>query len=147
MLHTSLSDFAYIIFLLRSHVAEGVAGALGLETMGGNEVVKEGEGATFGDEEMGFKLMDNFNTPYFAVSIKDFWLPLDATVEDMAAFRDKCASYGVDPYILGPIYMSTPEQVEEAFAYVRRFGSEMFIGVPSYDVLDLVVRKVRETGR
>ena len=44
-------------FLLRSHVAEGVAGALGLETMGGNEVVKEGEGATFGDEEMGFKLM------------------------------------------------------------------------------------------
>ena len=80
------------------------------------------------------------------LSIKDFWLPLDATVEDMAAFRDKCASYGVDPYILGPIYMSTPEQVEEAFAYVRRFGSEMFIGVPSYDVLDLVVRKVRETG-
>jgi sugar phosphate isomerase/epimerase len=80
------------------------------------------------------------------LSIKDFWLPLDATVEDMAAFRDKCASYGVDPYILGPIYMSTPEQVEEAFAYVQRFGSEMFIGVPSYDVLDLVVRKVRETG-
>lgn len=80
------------------------------------------------------------------LSIKDFWLPLYATVEDMAAFRDKCASYGVDPYILGPIYMSTPEQVEEAFAYVRRFGSEMFIGVPSYDVLDLVVRKVRETG-
>ena len=76
------------------------------------------------------------------LSIKDFWLPLDATVEDMAAFRDKCASYGVDPYILGPIYMSTPEQVEEAFAYVRRFGSEMFIGVPSYDVLDLVVLAV-----
>ena len=80
------------------------------------------------------------------LSIKDFWLPLDASVEEMEDFRDKCASYGVDPYILGPIYMSTPEQVEEAFAYARRFGAEMFIGVPSYDVLDLVVRKVRETG-
>ena len=80
------------------------------------------------------------------LSIKDFWLPLDATAEEMAAFRDKCASYGVDPYILGPIYMSTPEQVEEAFAYVQRFGIGMFIGVPSYDVLDLVVTKVRETG-
>ena len=80
------------------------------------------------------------------LSIKDFWLPLDATVEEMAGFRDKCASYGVNPYILGPIYMSTPEQVEEAFAYVQRFGAGMFIGVPSYDVLDLVVRKVRETG-
>ena len=80
------------------------------------------------------------------LSIKDFWLPLDATAEDMAVFRDKCASYGVDPYILGPIYMSTPEQVEEAFAYAGRFGAGMFIGVPSYDVLDLVVSKVRETG-
>ena len=80
------------------------------------------------------------------LSIKDFWLPLDASVEDMAGFRKKCASYGVDPYILGPIYMSTPEQVEEAFAYVQRFGEEMFIGVPSYDVLDLVISKVRETG-
>ena len=80
------------------------------------------------------------------LSIKDFWLPLNATVEEMADFREKCASYGVDPYILGPIYMSTPEQVEEAFAYARRYGAEMFIGVPSYDVLDLVVSKVRETG-
>ena len=42
--------------------------------------------------------------------------------------------------------MSTPEQVEEAFAYARRYGAEMFIGVPSYDVLDLVVNKVKETG-
>ena len=80
------------------------------------------------------------------LSIKDFWLPMDATAEDMAVFRNKCAFYGVDPYILGPIYMSTPEQVEEAFAYAGRFGAGMFIGVPSYDVLDLVVSKVRETG-
>ena len=80
------------------------------------------------------------------LSIKDFWLPLDATVEEMAVFRKKCASYGVDPYILGPVYMSTPEQVEKAFEYARRYGAGMFIGVPSYDVLDLVVSKVRETG-
>ena len=80
------------------------------------------------------------------LSIKDFWLPLNATVEEMTDFREKCASYGVDPYILGPIYMSTPEQVEEAFAYARRYGAEMFIGVPSFDVLDLVVNKVKETG-
>ena len=37
------------------------------------------------------------------LSIKDFWLPLDASAAEMAAFREKCASYGVDPYILGPI--------------------------------------------
>ena len=80
------------------------------------------------------------------LSVKDFWLPLDASAEEMAAFREKCASYGVDPYILGPIYMSSPEQVEQAFAYAARYGAGMFIGVPSYDVLDLVVAKVRETG-
>ena len=80
------------------------------------------------------------------LSVKDFWLPLDASVEQMAAFREKCASYGVDPYILGPIYMSSPEQVEQAFAYAARYGAGMFIGVPSYEVLDLVVAKVRETG-
>ena len=80
------------------------------------------------------------------LSVKDFWLPLDATVEEMAAFKEKCASFGVDPYILGPIYMSTPEQVEKAFAYAGRYGAELFIGVPSYDMLDLVVAKVKETG-
>ncbi len=80
------------------------------------------------------------------LSVKDFWLPLDATAEEIAAFREKCAAYGVDPYILGPIYMSTTEQVEKAFAYAQRYGADLFIGVPSYDVLDLVVAKVRETG-
>ncbi len=80
------------------------------------------------------------------LSVKDFWLPLDATAGEMEAFKAKCASCGVDPYILGPIYMNTPEQVEKAFAYAGRYGAELFIGVPSYDVLDLVVAKVRETG-
>ena len=80
------------------------------------------------------------------LSIKDFWLPLDATVEEMDAFKQKCASYGVDPYILGPIYMRKPEQVETAFAYARRYGAKMFIGVPSYETLDLVIAKVKETG-
>ncbi len=80
------------------------------------------------------------------LSIKDFWLPLDATAEEMAAFKAKCASYGVDPYILGPIYMRKPEQVEKAFAYAQRYGAKMFIGVPSYETLDLVIAKVKETG-
>lgn len=80
------------------------------------------------------------------LSVKDFWLPLDATVEEMDAFKAKCASYEVDPYIMGPIYMSTPEQVEQAFAYAQRYGADLFIGVPSYDVLDKVVAKVKETG-
>lgn len=80
------------------------------------------------------------------LSIKDFWLPLDASVEEMAAFKAKCASYDVDPYILGPIYMNSEEEVDAAFAYTARFGVDMFIGVPTYELLDYTAGKVKETG-
>ncbi|MCQ2143398.1 MAG: sugar phosphate isomerase/epimerase [Bacteroidales bacterium] len=80
------------------------------------------------------------------LSIKDFWLPLSATEEQMAAFKEKCASYDVDPYILGPIYMHSEAEVDRAFAYTERFGLKMFIGVPDYDLLDYVIAKVKETG-
>ena len=80
------------------------------------------------------------------LSIKDWWLPLDSTKEQMDAFKKKCASYGVDGYILGPIYMHSKEEVDRAFAYTQRYGIDMFIGVPDYDLIDYVIGKVAETG-
>lgn len=80
------------------------------------------------------------------LSIKDFWLPLDATPEQMTEFKLKCQEYEVDPYILGPIYMKTQQRVDEAFDYVARFGQDMFIGVPDYELLDYTIAKVKETG-
>ncbi len=80
------------------------------------------------------------------LSIKDFWLPLDSTAEEMDAFKKKCSEYGVDPYILGPIYMKSEAQVDHAFAYAERYGADMFIGVPDYELIDYVIEKVAETG-
>ena len=80
------------------------------------------------------------------LSIKDWWLPLDSTKEQMDEFKKKCASYGVDGYILGPIYMHSKEEVDRAFAYTGRYGIDMFIGVPDYDLIDYVIAKVKETG-
>ena len=80
------------------------------------------------------------------LSVKDFWLPLDSTAGQMAAFKEKCASYGVDGYILGPIYMRSREDVDRTFAYVQRYGAKMFIGIPNYELLDYTIGKVRETG-
>ncbi|MBR3441510.1 MAG: sugar phosphate isomerase/epimerase [Bacteroidales bacterium] len=80
------------------------------------------------------------------LSIKDWWLPLDSTKEQMDAFKAKCASYGVDGYILGPIYMKSKAEVDRAFAYTERYGIKMFIGVPDYDLIDYVIAKVAETG-
>jgi sugar phosphate isomerase/epimerase len=80
------------------------------------------------------------------LSIKDWWLPLDSTKEQMDAFKKKCESYGVDGYILGPIYMHSEAEVDRAFAYTERYGIKMFIGVPDYELIDYVIGKVRETG-
>lgn len=80
------------------------------------------------------------------LSVKDWWLPLNSTVEQMEAFKAKCRSYGVEPYILGPIYMKSEAEVDRAFAYAKRYGAEMFIGVPNYELTEYVVAKVKETG-
>ena len=96
------------------------------------------------DIDQTLKSLQSMDVKY--LSVKDFWLPLDSTVEQMDAFKAKCASYGVEGYILGPIYMRTQEQVDKTFDYVARYGSDMFIGVPNYELLDYVLAKVKETG-
>lgn len=80
------------------------------------------------------------------LSVKDWWLPLNSTKEQMDAFKAKCAEYGVNPYILGPIYMKSEAEVDRAFAYAERYGSDVFIGVPNYELADYVIKKVKETG-
>ncbi len=80
------------------------------------------------------------------MSVKDWWLPLDSTKEQMDAFKAKCREYGVEPYILGPIYMRSEADVDRAFAYAERYGSDVFIGVPNYELTDYVIKKVKDTG-
>lgn len=80
------------------------------------------------------------------MSVKNFHLPYDATDAQMAEVRAKFAEYGIDPYILGPIYMKTEKEVDDAFDYVKRFGHTMFIGVPTYELLDYMTQKVAQTG-
>ena len=80
------------------------------------------------------------------MSVKDWWLPLDSTKEQMDAFKAKCREYDVEPYILGPIYMRSEAEVDRAFAYAERYGSDVFIGVPNYELTDYVIKKVTETG-
>ena len=80
------------------------------------------------------------------MSVKDWWLPLDSTKEQMDAFKAKCREYDVEPYILGPIHMRSEAEVDRAFAYAERYGSDVFIGVPNYELTDYVIKKVKDTG-
>lgn len=80
------------------------------------------------------------------LSVKDWWLPLDSTKEQMDAFKAKCREYDVEPYILGPIYMRSEAEVDRAFAYAERYGADVFIGVPNYELTDYIIKKVKDTG-
>ena len=90
------------------------------------------------------QFLQSMDVKYF--SVKDWWLPLDSSQQEIDAFKAKCASYGIEGYTLGPIYMKSPEHVDRAFAYAQRYGAKMFIGVPDYDLLPYVIEKVKETG-
>ena len=94
------------------------------------------------DQTLGF--LKSMEVKYF--SVKDWWLPLDSTKEQMDAFKAKCREAGVEPYILGPIYMRSEADVDRAFAYAERYGSDVFIGVPTYELTDYMIKKVKETG-
>jgi inosose dehydratase len=86
--------------------------------------------------------------------IKDFHLPLKSTDEEIAAFHAKCKSYNVTGYGVGPIYMGSEEEVNAAFAYAKRVGVKLIVGVPfklvdnkrvsSPELLQVVNAKVQE---
>ncbi|MCX6239512.1 MAG: sugar phosphate isomerase/epimerase [Bacteroidia bacterium] len=78
--------------------------------------------------------------------IKDFHLPLKSTDEQIAAFQAKLKAKGVTGYAVGPIYMKSEGQIDSAFAYAKRVGVKLIIGVPNYDLLPYVDKKVKEYG-
>lgn len=94
--------------------------------------------------EQTLEFLKSMDVKYF--SVKDWWLPLDATSEQVSQFKAKCAEYGIEGYILGPIYMHSKEEVDNTFAYAERYGAPMFIGVPDYALIDYVIAKVAQTG-
>ena len=86
--------------------------------------------------------------------IKDFHLSLKSTDEEIAAFHEKCKSFGVTGYGVGPIYVGSEEEVDAAFAYAKRVGVKVLVGVPfklvekkrtaSPELLKRVEAKVKE---
>lgn len=76
--------------------------------------------------------------------IKDFHLPLNSTDEQIAAFRAKLAANGVTGYAVGPIYMRSEADIDRAFDYAKRVGVKLIVGVPNYELLPYVDKKVKE---
>lgn len=76
--------------------------------------------------------------------IKDFNLPFNSTDEEIKAFHEKLSEYGVTGYGVGPIYMRSKEEVDNAFEYAKRVGVRVIVGVPNYELLSYVNEKVKE---
>lgn len=90
------------------------------------------------------------------LSVKDYHLDYVATEEACETFRAKCAKQGVVPYAVGPIYMGSESEVDRFFAYARRVGVKLLVGVPvdrvgkrrqsSRRICEYVSKKCEETG-
>jgi len=78
--------------------------------------------------------------------IKDFHLPLKSSDEEIAAFHAKLKEKGVTGYAVGPIYMKTEADIDNAFEYAKRVGVKLIVGVPNYELLPYVDKKVKEYG-
>ncbi len=76
--------------------------------------------------------------------IKDFHLPFNSTDERIAAFHAKLKAKGVTGYAVGPIYMKSEGEIDKAFEYAKRVGVKLIIGVPDYNLLPYVDKKVKE---
>lgn len=76
--------------------------------------------------------------------IKDFHLPLKSTDEQIASFKEKLKQDGIVGYAVGPIYMKTKDEVDQAFEYAKRVGVKLIVGVPNYELLPYVDQKVKE---
>jgi sugar phosphate isomerase/epimerase len=78
--------------------------------------------------------------------IKDFHLALSSTDEQIAAFKAKLEAKGVTGYAVGPIYMKSEADIDKAFDYAKRVGVKLIVGVPNYELLPYVDKKVKEYG-
>lgn len=96
------------------------------------------------DLETTLKTLQRLDIHYLC--IKDFHLPFNSTDEQIKAFHEKCASYGVTGYGVGPIYMKSEQEIDNGFEYAKRVGVKTIVGVPNYELLPYVDKKVKEYG-
>ena len=76
--------------------------------------------------------------------IKDFHLPMNSSEQQIADFHAKCKEKGVTGYAVGPIYMKSEAEIDKAFEYAKKVGVKLIIGVPDYNLLPYVDKKVKE---
>jgi sugar phosphate isomerase/epimerase len=78
-----------------------------------------------------------------ALSIKDFYLPLDSPAATIQSVKEKFTASGIRIYAAGVIYMKTQAEVDRAFEYARALGVDLIVGVPNPELLGYTEQKVK----
>ena len=81
-----------------------------------------------------------------AMSIKDFYLPLDSSPEKVNEVVAAFQAGGIRIYGAGVIYMKSQVEVDRAFAYAKLLGVDLIIGVPNPELIGYAEQKVKESG-
>ena len=79
-----------------------------------------------------------------AMSIKDFYLPLDSGADKIAQVVGAFNAAGVRIYGAGVIYMKSEADVDRAFEYAKNLGVDLIIGAPNPELLGYVEGKVKK---
>jgi inosose dehydratase len=80
------------------------------------------------------------------LALKSMHMPLDASADEIRSRASTVRDAGIDLYGAGVIYMTSRDEVENAFKYALTAGMDTIIGVPEHNLLDLCNQKVKETG-
>ena len=91
------------------------------------------------DLDTTLNMMQRMDVHYLC--IKDFHLPLTSSEKEIADFHTKLASKNVTGYAVGPIYMKTEDEADKAFAYAKKLGIKLIVGVPNYELLPYIDKK------
>ncbi len=75
---------------------------------------------------------------------KDVHLALNSTPEQISDAVKKVNDSGCELYAGGVIYMTSENQVNQAFDYAKAAGMKIIVGSPNHDLLPLIDKKVQE---
>ena len=142
----------------RNFVKKGIAGIIAgsmfsLPETASAEVTKEKKEDTFklgiaGYSFLHFKLDEALammkKLDVHQLCIKDFHLPYKSTAEEITAFYEKLKEADVTGYAVGPIYVKTTQDIDNAFDYAKRVGVKLIIGIPNHEDLPYLEKKVKE---
>ena len=74
------------------------------------------------------EILENIDCHY--LGLIEGTIPRDATDAEIAAYKAKCAKYGVEVVSLGPLYYSTEAELAAACKFAKRYGMKYISVVP-----------------